>query len=369
MAKGKKTSKNKNLDLVYMGKEPILKEISANELNSLVSPLSKALGWYHYVHSHDQGQDWLIQWMKINSYTTDDIKSIRACKNWDIMSAAYWISRMALNGAVLDDAMVAKMDTYIKNGVIKGKERIAEELADEKPKVNIQARVSAKIDALMDKVEELVDTYFEYDIIKESMYDFLIKNEATAAAANYIKEQLTPAFNEMFDPDPQVKEAFGKRLKYWQTTYQAFMDDLDRFLNNKKAVKVRAPRAKKAKPISKLVEKVQFQKEDTSLKIVSVNPAELIGAKSVWLYNTKYRSLSALHARTNDGLTVKGTTLIGYDEETAISKKLRKPEDTIKELLGAGKVALRKIMDDIKTAPGKPNGRINSNTIILKVLK
>lgn len=368
MAKGKKNSKNKNLDLIYMGKEPILESISANDLNSLVSPLSKALGWYHYVHSHDQGKDWLVDWMKSNGYAKDQIKAIKAAKTWDIRSAAYWIAKIALNGTTLDDAMIHKMDGYIVDGVTKGKERIAEEEED-KPKANPHSRTSNKNNALMDSVEELVDTYFEYDMIKESMYDFLIKNEATASAASYIKERLTPTYDEMLNPDDQVKEAFGKRLKYWQTTYQDFMDDLDRYLNNKKAVKVRKPRTKKVKPIGKLVEKVQYQKEDTSLKIVSVNPAELVGAKSVWLYNTKYRTLSVLHAQNNNGLSVKGTTLINFDEATAISKKLRKPEEVIAQLFGAGKVALRKLMDDIKTAPSKPNGRINSNTIILKVLK
>ena len=84
MAGKKKTTKNKNLDLVYMGKEPILTRVET--LKGLTTPVAKAMGWYHYVHSHDQGKEWLVEWMKLNGYSKDDIKFIKACKNWAIIS-------------------------------------------------------------------------------------------------------------------------------------------------------------------------------------------------------------------------------------------------------------------------------------------
>ena len=59
--------------------------------------------------------------------------------------------------------------------------------------------------------------------------------------------------------------------------------------------------------------------------------------------------------------------IIGYDEKNSIQKTLRKPEDQLKEFKGAGKVALRKYLDEIKTTDTKLNGRINLDTILLKV--
>ena len=50
-------------------------------------------------------------------------------------------------------------------------------------------------------------------------------------------------------------------------------------------------------------------------------------------------------------------------------KTLRKPAETLKEFKNAGKVQLRKFMDDIKTTDIKLNGRFNSDTIILKCVK
>ena len=42
-------------------------------------------------------------------------------------------------------------------------------------------------------------------------------------------------------------------------------------------------------------------------------------------------------------------------------------EDQIKEFKAAGKVALRKFLDDINATDTKMNGRINEDTILLKV--
>ena len=68
-----------------------------------------------------------------------------------------------------------------------------------------------------------------------------------------------------------------------------------------------------------------------------------------------------------DGLQVKGTTIIGFKESESIQKTLRKPADQIKEFKKAGKVALRKFLDEIPTTDTKLNGRCNPDTILLKV--
>jgi hypothetical protein len=71
----------------------------------------------------------------------------------------------------------------------------------------------------------------------------------------------------------------------------------------------------------------------------------------------------------NSGLSVRGTTLTGFDAETSITKKLRKPESVIKPLLEGGKIYLRKVMDNITTTEQKATGRINTDTILLRVVK
>jgi hypothetical protein len=87
------------------------------------------------------------------------------------------------------------------------------------------------------------------------------------------------------------------------------------------------------------------------------------------VYNTKYKKLTQYISMSPNGLQVKGTTLIGYDPELSVTKSLRKPDVTIAELLKAGKVAIRTFMSDLKTTASAPNGRINEQTILLRVIK
>jgi hypothetical protein len=87
------------------------------------------------------------------------------------------------------------------------------------------------------------------------------------------------------------------------------------------------------------------------------------------VYNTKYKKLTKYLAVGPAGIQIKGTTLLGWDVETSISKSLRKPDESIQSLLSAGKVAIRSFMEGLKTASSKPNGRLNEQTILLRVIK
>ena len=133
------------------------------------------------------------------------------------------------------------------------------------------------------------------------------------------------------------------------------------------AKSTRKPRMKKAPSKEKLVSKIKYCKKDDNLQLVSINPLELIDSKEVWVYNIKTRKLGKYIADDHATISVKGTTLLHYNQMQSIQKTLRKPADTIKEFKKAGKVALRTFMEDIKTTDIKLNGRLNTDTIILKV--
>ena len=55
------------------------------------------------------------------------------------------------------------------------------------------------------------------------------------------------------------------------------------------------------------------------------------------------------------------------DQKQSIQKTLRKPEEQLKSFNKAGKVKLRKFLDDINTVDTKLTGRVNKETILLKV--
>jgi hypothetical protein len=127
------------------------------------------------------------------------------------------------------------------------------------------------------------------------------------------------------------------------------------------------PRKTKAVSKDKLVAKLKFKKTDEPLKLVSVNPVDIIGAKELWVYNTKTRKVGKYVAAEFSELGVKGTSITGFSEMLSVQKTLRKPADQLKEFKAAGKVALRKFLEDINSVDTKMNGRLNEETILLKV--
>lgn len=353
----------KSIDDKNYGSEPVVITYGAH------TEYRDALNWYNYMHDQDQAREWLLEYMKGNGYKRDEIAAVRRCPKHKIITTIGWQARMMMNGNVLMDASKQFFDDHVNRLLALGAQTHEESTTAtiEKPVVDIQARVRARADTLITMVEEELDNVMDggtFDI-----YAFLQKHEVTPQIAGYIRDYYLPMKEEAELDDEQVKEAYGKKLKFWRTFYCTLITDCDRFINNKKAVKIRKPREKKVKSAVDLVKNLKYQKEEPSLKIVSVHPTEIVGCSQLWVYNTKYKKLTQYISMSPNGIQVKGTTLIGWDTESSVSKSLRKPETTTAELLKAGKVTLRSFMSDLKTTASAPNGRINEQTILLRVVK
>jgi hypothetical protein len=176
----------------------------------------------------------------------------------------------------------------------------------------------------------------------------------------------------------QLKEGYSHIKKTdinkYRIAIEGLMEALDFVIDQSKAV--RKPRKAKPKSADRVVAKVKYLKVDEKYKLTSVNPVDIVGASELWVFNVKTRKLGKYVAasidpkgmgRDGSGLSVKGASIAGFDENLSIQKTLRKPEEQLKEFKAAGKVALRKFLDDIKTTDTKLNGRINADTILLKI--
>jgi len=129
------------------------------------------------------------------------------------------------------------------------------------------------------------------------------------------------------------------------------------------------PRIKKSVSVEKLASKLKFCKTDDQFKLVSVNPTEIIGSKELWVFNRKTRKLGKYIAEEYMNLGIKGTTITGFNANTSVQKTLRKPMDQLKTFKDAGKIQLRKFLEEIKSTDIKLNGRINEDVLLLKTVK
>lgn len=346
----------KSIDDKYYGSEPI--DITKKGLGD-------ALNWYNYMFDQDEVRDWIFEYMKRNDFSKSDIAAVKRLPKYKITKTSCAVARIIMNGNTLDQAVLDRLNTSIAGYIAEGNQ-IKEEVkssSDDKSGPTIQERTQHKIQQLITDCEEAIDNDSALNI-----YEWLKGKEATVQAANAIRDFYAKWLGD-FEEDEFDTRADKKRRAEQKKYWEAFVADCDRYCGNKKATKVRKPREKKVKSAVDQVSKLKYQKEFPPLKIVSVNPAEIIGCNQLWTYNTKYKKLSRFDASGPNGIQVKGTTLIGFDVEKSLTKSVRKPEVTIQNLLSAGKVALRTIMDDLKTNVTQPNGRINTDTIILRVIK
>lgn len=357
-----------NLDVVLLGSEPVVERIEGRN----DPQLTRIFNWYNYMCDDKQSQNWLVQWMKSQKYDKDTIDIVRNSPDWSHGSTAGWYAKMILNGTDVDESCVEYIRDKIKFVVGRYSEDSSEESSEPSNVIDLQGRIKNKNRQVMALAEEeVIDAFADsgYDPSSYSMYDFLIKHTVSSQVASQMRSFYKPHLDELMSDDPQVKEAFGKTLKNCQKFYSQLISDLDRYLNNKKVVRVKKPKVIKIKPASKIVEKVQYLKEFGDLKLVSVDPGSILAAKTLWAYNVKSKILTLYQADDPNGFGVKGTTLTGWSESLSIGKRLRKPEMVINEVLTAGKVAIKRIIPDLKTTEIKPNGRINKDTILLKVTK
>jgi hypothetical protein len=346
----------KSIDAKLMGDEPIV-----------VANLANALNWYNYVYDNEKAKAWVLDYMKKEGYSKSDLSAFRRAPKHATITTVGWLARIQANGNELTDHNIDFMKKRIASMIKAGGKETAEVKEVTKPVIDIQARIRARATNLITMIEEELDGVMNggtFDI-----YSFLQRHEVTPQIAGYIRDYYLPMKEESELNDDQVKEAYGKKIKFWRTFYCTLIADCDKFINNKKAVKIRKPREKKVKSAVDVVKALKYQKEEPSLRIVSVHPTEIVGCNQLWVYNTKYKKLTQYISMSPNGLQVKGTTLIGYDPELSVTKSLRKPDVTIADLLKAGKVAIRTFMADLKTAVSAPNGRINEQTILLRVIK
>lgn len=153
--------------------------------------------------------------------------------------------------------------------------------------------------------------------------------------------------------------------------YDSIEAGCDAFLNLKIRRKALARKVRVPKPVaaSKQVKALKFMQESDVYNVVSVQPELVIGAQSLFVFNTGNKKLTHFIAADRGGFKVKGTTLLNYDEKLSVTKSLRKPNITLKGLIGATKPQMKKIMDSLTTKPSVTNGRINLKTVLVRVDK
>jgi len=349
----------------------------------------RAMDYYRFEFSGKDMKPAVLKWMAVAEMSKEDITAFKKTKDTRCNATMGSIASCLLRGmpdvrADFNDgrSTVAWLKKEIMQVITEGKnDKDDDEVVDSKPTVvqpTIQERVRESAMRMTEEIENALESW-EADAENFDPKAFKVLNllkavEAKAAHARLIKDfygRMLAELNELASgkADEQLKEGYKHRSKKQIKSLIAFLQEVDSACTmlSQEAKVNRKPRAKKAVPLDKIVAKLKYKKTDEPLKLVSVNPTDIISAKELWVYNTKTRKLGRYVAEEYKELGVKGTSLTGFSESQSICKTLRKPDEKLKEFKAAGKVQLRKFLDDINATDTKMNGRLNEDTILLKV--
>ena len=363
--------KTKRVIINPYGDEP--RDINSSSKTYKVD-IIQAFNWY----GREKDKKDAIQYLRsyITKHNKQDLKLFDKVSDSEINITYGWLARLSDSGSVLSDEHTIRLNEYIQGLFVKPVKPKAEK-TDDTP---VKAKASVR-DNMMDKVNEYIDELDGAidDFIKQGK-EFQLFADLNSKAipkqyCQYIEEWVRntiTTYTEIYkSKDPYIIESysnFGKRkLTQFIKMCNNWLDDISKYAKFKVANK--KPRVKKAKPAAVQIAKLKYKKEDTELKIKSVSPLDIVGASQVWLYNTKYKKLSVYRTDSTQGLQVKGTSLQNYDPDMCEQKALRKPAETLKLVLDAGKVQLRKIISDLTTKESPVNGRINEECIIVRIIK
>ncbi len=367
--------------------EPIWREDMSDAEKT--KTIQDALNFYASDASKKALKPDLFRYLKEHSdFDKSDIAHLKL-RSDKISFVAYKMARMVHVGLPNTDD--------IKDNIVKECNRVLrkypvndEAEVQQKPKTSPLERLQAKVEStVIVELEDMLDEWSNDVKSRAQSMDILKSiqaNEIPPKGFQYIYSWCNRQLDELGlvleKNDPDFVEAYDyvphHILRTWKKAIERMIADVEH-LEHKKKKKRAKRRQQNARPknrfqaikqLKKKVDRIKFQEEDIELGLKSIDPEKIIGLRDLWAYNTKYCQLIHWTALSRDGLDVRGTTLQNIDSKLSFRIRLRKPGEFLQLLKDNPNIDQKKLMsevDKLTTKKGSTNGRINDNTILLKV--
>jgi hypothetical protein len=367
-------------DTKYFGEEPLFVIQPDSDLRRVT--LMRSFTWYNRFYGKKEAKELMSQYLDFNN-RTQDAKVMRRVDDKEFLLTLCWLARMNLRGLELNEQERLTLETEVQR-LLKTihKPEVKEASATGAPVVeapsrpNIQDILREKARDAAGELEGVFDDFIQNGKASERTMDvvarFNVMPQHISLIADAWKKKQTEFAEVQEGNDKLLTEGYSHLSKIQIRNIikyiESVLSDLNAYISVKKASK--APRARKAVPVEKIVAKLKYLKtfKDTASKLdlVSISPIKLHGASEAWVYDTAKRKLHHYIAdEYSKAFTVKGSTLLGFDTAQSEVKTLRKPAEQLKEVMGS-KPAARKYFKDIKAVATTPNGRFNEDMIILR---
>ena len=349
--------------------EPVL-----NALDYTAS-LMRALNYYNSAYDNKDKRKWFMSYVGKKSNDFDSLD------DWDFRSVGT-IIRLKQREQPLQDKELKYIDDTInalrekakgekKYSSIKGGAPVKED----KPVTTVQDRIAEAARDHIAEINGLIDEFVANDV-EINVAAYLKANQVSAQVTKHIPAAFKKTIAELEEvlegKDKQLVEGYSNmkktKIKKLVAQLKAIDDACAQQIVSSKAARKPTVRKVKVKPASVIAKGVKYMKQFPELNLTSVAAENLVESKEAWIYNTKYKKLQVYRAIGDGVMTVKGSAIIGYEVATSGAKTMRKPEK-VTEFAEMTKRALANEFKALTTKEAAVNGRINQDSIILRVFK
>ena len=319
-----------------------------------------------------------------NTLSKSDARAALACPEYKF-GMAYLAATAFWNIQKLEETDKTKQFTDHLNNKISemvemGKQILLEKKAEAKTTTNVitlspQQRLQNKIsNTIMQDLLDLEDQWIEGEQTTIDVYALFKKHGLAGSAVLVVRpviegwlldyedayhkrcEQAVEGYSHLKRPE------LNRRIK----ACQDMLLDLDRIKSAAKAT--RKTRVNQPKAADKQVKNVKYKTEDTTFKLVSIPPIQIIGKTRLYTFNTKARMLTEYITESANGFEISGSTIKNFDQVNSRTVKLRKPEEFLTLVQNKTPKQIDIEWKALTTKSSVPNGRINADTILLRVL-
>lgn len=312
----------------------------------------KALNWYNQNVDYSDSLEWGSDYIRKNH----DIE-ISLTKDYVVYG---YVSRLLSNGHILPDNNLIWHTN--KTQEIINSSNARKRISNQNP---IPEKVVKKLDNtinVLSEIDSMLDTMIRTKFVSMPKIQSLslIKSINKDSIIKHSKDQLNE-FQEALNDDDDLKEGYSNFSSGEIKKIINFFHSIITLFTHTKV-----PRKKKTK-LANTLKYFKYQKSYSDINLTSIDPIKIIGAKAVWIYNTRYKKIIRLNAKEDSGLGIHRSGIENFDETLSKCKVLRKPEDVIPKILDGGKIFLRDFFDTLKTKESKLTNRINEDCIILRI--
>lgn len=356
------------------GEEPAPRDYSQDNEARFISDLN----WYSWKLSNDStiGISWILSLLSDKGWNTKELAAVkRAAQNNLIGSSTFSIARMISRGCTLPEDVLVRFEKRVKEAHERGRE-LREEIVEKIQAKDDRSPAQRNRDRALEfraELDYLFDRVWEGELNTQDIKFFEI-----FAAANLARSQaaiLSPIYKEELNEMIANKEELPRKKQAQQQILidfaQARQEALEAWATGGSVKKTQQKTsAKKTQRRSAVnASTLKYKKNDDSLKLVSIDPQQIIGASTLIMYNTKYRQLTILRAADSDGLSIKGTTILNVDEKASETKRAGRDINSLREMASSTKTQVAKIFQSINSQLLEVRTRTSDEVILIKAFK